>query len=182
MLKKILVVLMVFAASSSLLLGSDIPGRKLIEKGSSVTLTGILKFEAQEWYLVDEANRYQLHFGNSEYLLGTGIELKEGEEITVTGFSSGLDIAVMEARIGRHTFRFRDEDGHPLWSGRRAQSWQTQNREYSEKHAGTVRRGNREKEWQEDDPMRDCNCFEMRGESRRNLEARRQKNRRNESL
>ena len=113
-----MVVLLVFATGSSLLLGSDITGRKLVENGSSVTLTGVLKFEAQEWYVVNEANQYQLHFGNSEYLRGTGIELKEGEEITVTGFSSGFDVAVKEARIGGDTYRFRDEDGRPLWSGR----------------------------------------------------------------
>lgn len=127
MLKKILIVSLVMAVSAALLFGSDVTGRDLVDKGAVVTRKGILQYEDLEWYLLTENESYQLHFGPRDYLSQTGLELEKGNRITIVGFSSGTDIAVIEAAGREKSYHFRDENGRPFWAGNGMRKRQEEN-------------------------------------------------------
>ncbi|MBN2323674.1 MAG: hypothetical protein JXQ30_08065 [Spirochaetes bacterium] len=121
--KKILIVSLVALigaalAGATVLVAHDVNGRDVVETGEVVTLEGTLRLEAYEWYLDTDDESYLLHFGNRAYLESTGIDLAEGDRISVDGFAGGSDIAVVSVKSDGETFIFRNTDGTPRWAGR----------------------------------------------------------------
>ena len=121
--KKILIVSMVMVLGAallgaSILVAHDLTGRDVVETGEVKTLEGTLHYDANEWYLNTDEGSYLLHFGNRDYLESTGIDLKEGDRISVGGFSAGSDVAVVSVKSDGETFIFRNADGTPRWAGR----------------------------------------------------------------
>ena len=128
MLKKIMMVLIILLAVTGLVFADTLDGRSLAVQGTLETMSGTLTYQSGEWYLESGEESYLLHFGNKVYLEETGIELAEGGECTVRGFISGDEGAVMEVTMQGETYRFRAEDGMPLWAGRGERS---ENRVYA---------------------------------------------------
>jgi len=121
--KKILIVSLVMVLGAALLGGSilvahDLTGRDVVETGRMTTIEGALRYEANEWYLDTDEESYLLHFGNRAYLESTGLDLEEGDLISVDGYAAGGDVAVASVRTGGETYLFRGPDGTPEWAGR----------------------------------------------------------------
>jgi len=70
-----------------------------------------------EWYIDTEQGSYMLHLGNHSFVTETGVELADGKQCKVEGFYSGEDIAVISITVDGKTYRFRNQDGTPLWAG-----------------------------------------------------------------
>jgi hypothetical protein len=91
------------------------------EAGTEVSellrLAGTLLRDGEEWMLESPEGTVAVHFGNPSYVESTGIELREGEAVSITGFESEDGIAVVSCELGSRTFAFRDESGAPLWRG-----------------------------------------------------------------
>ncbi|GEM_PF-1873886 len=128
MLKKIMMILIVLVAVTGLVFADTLDGKSLAEQGLLETRSGTLAYRSGEWYLESEEGSYLLHFGNKVYLEETGIDLAEGETCTVRGFFLEDEGAVMEATMRGDTYRFRADDGMPLWAGRGERS---ENRVYA---------------------------------------------------
>jgi len=103
--------------------GTSLRGRDFVRLGGAGTVTGTMTSIEGEWFLEAGDEVYELHFGDHRHRAETGISLEEGIEAAVFGFilegTSGLssDIAVCSIVIDGEVFRFREEDGTPLWRG-----------------------------------------------------------------
>jgi hypothetical protein len=93
-------------------------GRDIVDTGTKVTLSGILFEEAGEWSLKTADKTYAVHLGNYGVIYPKGIGLRAGDQATVRGFLTGLDLSAISLASGGATYEFRAEDGTPLWSGR----------------------------------------------------------------
>jgi rubrerythrin len=93
-------------------------GRDIVDTGTKVTLSGILFKEAGEWSLKTADKTYAVHLGNYGVIYPKGIGLRAGDQATVRGFLTGLDLSAVSLASGGATYEFRAEDGTPLWSGR----------------------------------------------------------------
>lgn len=110
---------------TSKVIGSEkeLRGRHFVQLGQFVTVTGTLKTQLGEWFLIENNTIYQIHMGDHKHREKTGIELKEGKKATLTGFLysqegyDNLDIAVCTIEIKGRVYRFRKDDGTPLWRG-----------------------------------------------------------------
>ncbi len=98
-------------------------GRDFVERGELTTVRGTLRLQRGEWYLDSGNILHELHFGDLEYRAKTGIRLQQGEPATVRGFlyaqegADILDIAVCAVAMDGEIYRFRNDDGSPLWRG-----------------------------------------------------------------
>jgi hypothetical protein len=93
-------------------------GRDIAESGARATLSGILVEEAGEWSLKAAGKVYAVHLGNYAAIYPEGIGLREGDQATVRGFVTGLDISAISVASRGFTYDLRGEDGSPLWSGK----------------------------------------------------------------
>jgi hypothetical protein len=118
MVKKILLITLVFSVVAAALFAHDITGKDIVDRGSMIAVAGTLRYDGLEWYLDTDDGSYLLHFGNREYLESTGIELEGGVSCEIEGLAEGSDIAVISATIDGNSYAFRDDDGTPLWAGR----------------------------------------------------------------
>ncbi len=104
---------------------AELTGRDFVELGELTTLTGILKSDRNEWMLVSDAASYEMHIGDHNHRAETGIRLTEGYTAKVKGFlyeQEGKDIgdiAVCSIVMDNVEYRFRDDEGNPLWAGQR---------------------------------------------------------------
>lgn len=92
-------------------------GKDFVTLGKQGTVSGSLLEQAGEWYVKDQNAVYGIHMGNRDFQAKTGIPLKNGKNAIVTGFIYGKDIAVCTITIDHKKFRFRADDGSPLWAG-----------------------------------------------------------------
>ena len=98
-------------------------GRDFVRLGEPGSVEGNLKMEHGEWFIVSEGQVYELHLGDHVHRADTGIKLEEGIRAYVTGFfyaregASEIDIAVCAVELDGELYRFRDDDGSPLWRG-----------------------------------------------------------------
>lgn len=90
-------------------------GRDFVELGKLTTIEGTLFTEDDEWFLQSVEMIYEVHLGDHDYREGTGLVLKEGDEVIIYGYLYGDDMAVVSLTIGNKTFNFRTEQGLPLW-------------------------------------------------------------------
>jgi hypothetical protein len=118
MFKKILAVTAVLLLVAGLVLAEN-RMRKTDDLGIAATVQGSLVSLDAEWYLESGGSTYELHFGNRRYLESTGMVPLEGASCTVQGFLDGRELVVSEIEMAGKTFRFRDEEGIPLWAERR---------------------------------------------------------------
>jgi hypothetical protein len=119
MFKKIFVVTAVLLLVAGLVLAEN-RMRKNDDLGTAATVKGSLVSLDTEWYLKSGGSTYELHFGNRRYLESTGMVPLEGASCTVQGFLYGHELVVSEIEMEGKTFRFRDEEGIPLWAERRS--------------------------------------------------------------
>ncbi len=102
---------------------AELTGRDFVELGKLTTLKGILKSDRNEWLLVSGGSSYEIHLGDHSHRAETGIRLTEGYTAHVKGFlyeQEGKDIgdiAVCSIVIDNVEYRFRDDNGNPLWAG-----------------------------------------------------------------
>ena len=92
-------------------------GRTIVAEGLPITVEGALKQDGHEWQLISNNGIYNIHLGPEHYRESQGVELAEGLQAVVAGFSIGEDIAVCSLNISGRTHIFRGEDGSPAWSG-----------------------------------------------------------------
>ncbi len=91
-------------------------GRIVVERGDRGTLTGTLVADGDEWVLEVDGELYELHLGRFGHDGETTAGMKEGAEATVKGFIYGLHISPVALFSLGATYRFREEDGRPLWA------------------------------------------------------------------
>lgn len=105
---------------------SRLKGRDFVRLGKMETLTGTLKRMRGEWFLTVKDVDHELHLGDHEHRAKTGIALEVGKTATVKGFvykqekSEQVDVAVCTITLDGKEYRFRNDDGSPLWRGRSA--------------------------------------------------------------
>lgn len=92
-------------------------GRDIVQSGELKQLQGTLSQAGGEWFLKVGEDEYELHMGNHEYRAKINIPLETGKEATVNGFVLEKDVAVTTILIDRQLYRFREDDGKPLWAG-----------------------------------------------------------------
>lgn len=101
-------------------------GRDFVRLGELKTLSGQLKPVHGEWYLVVDGVDHELHLGDHEHRAKTGIRLEKGKAAVVRGFVYRqekvryVDVAVCNITLDGREYRFRNDDGSPLWRGRSA--------------------------------------------------------------
>ena len=66
---------------------------------------------------MSESGVHNSQLGPEAYRESEGMEIDEGANAVVTGFSIGEDIAVCSMKISGNTYIFRNEDGRPAWAG-----------------------------------------------------------------
>jgi hypothetical protein len=102
---------------------TQLRGRDFVRLGELGTVTGTLKPDKGEWFLHTEENIYEIHLGDHEHRAKTGIKLEEGKTAQATGFiytqegSETIDISVCTIVLDEKEYRFREDDGTPLWQG-----------------------------------------------------------------
>lgn len=96
----------------------ELRGRDIVQIGKMTTLTGVLAANGHEWQLKAGETVYDVHLGPSFYREEKGVELKDGETATITGFLHETDMAVSTIKLGEATYALRDENGRPAWAGR----------------------------------------------------------------
>ncbi len=103
--------------------GERLRGRDFVRLGEPGKVRGVLYTERGEWFLSADGKEYELHFGDHGHRESTGIQLMEGAAAEAAGFMYGsveagaVDLAVCTVIIGGDEFRFREDDGTPLWRG-----------------------------------------------------------------
>jgi len=101
-----------------------------VQLGELDTVTGILKTEFGEWFLSSNDVTYEIHMGDHDHRKEIGINLEEGKKVTAAGFfyqqedMENVDIAVTALTIDGEEYRFREDDGTPLWRGQGLESGQ----------------------------------------------------------
>lgn len=103
---------------SSALIFAELKGRDLTTKGEIKTLTGVVKIENSEWYLLSENNKYLVHKGPEFYLEEIGLKINENNNITINGYVFNNEITPIRVTLDMIDYSFRDNSGRPLWAGR----------------------------------------------------------------
>jgi hypothetical protein len=97
---------------------SKLSGRDFVSMGKLGALSGTLQEQDGEWYLRSNNESYALHIGNHTYRAETGIQLKNDVSVDVTGFIYEKDVSVSSIKMDNKEYRFRTDDGKPMWAGR----------------------------------------------------------------
>ncbi len=104
--------------------GDRLRGRDFVVLGKPAELAGTLLTEFGEWFLAVNGIIHELHLGDHAHRADTGIKLEEGKPAEVTGFlyaregDDTVDVAVCVISLDGEEYRFREDDGTPLWRGR----------------------------------------------------------------
>lgn len=104
----------------------ELRGRDFVRMGEFIEITGTLKPERGEWFLIAGDGVYEIHLGDHSHRASTGITLEEGKKASVRGYvykregAGETDIAVCSVLIDGKEYRFREDDGTPLWKGQSA--------------------------------------------------------------
>ncbi len=101
----------------------DLKGRDFVELGEFQTLRGNIYPDRGEWFLQTGDSAYELHLGDHTHRERTGIRLEEGKTATVSGYvysqrgADFIDLAVCTVQMDGEKYRFRQDDGTPMWWG-----------------------------------------------------------------
>jgi hypothetical protein len=123
----------------SLVAQEEITGRLVVEQGTQGVLEGVLVLNGTEWELRTQQELFEIHLGQLGHD-GTSISgLKDGAAASLTGYIYGAHIAPIVLESDGIEYRFREEDGSPLWAGTR----QGQNVKNEERPSSSGRGRNR---------------------------------------
>ena len=100
---------------STNLFAADRFGSDAIRNGSKTTLTGVLLKYGNNWAIEVEENRYNIRFGNRQFLNSIGIPLEAGAEVTVYGVLRYNQIAPIIVVLYPEAYSIRHTDGKPFW-------------------------------------------------------------------
>ena len=98
--------------------------REIVDQGLSIAMDGSLRKLGDRWFLTAEHTLHELLFGLDAFVQELGLTLESGKQVRVTGFYHAPDddpagiIVVNSLVMDEQTYRFREEDGTPLWRGR----------------------------------------------------------------
>jgi len=95
----------------------EIKGKDIAKKGTLTDLSGSLKYEGSEWYLVSEEKSFQIHLGPKSYLESINFKLTEGDQAEIKGFVLNDHIAPCTIATAGKSIELRDENGRPAWAG-----------------------------------------------------------------
>jgi hypothetical protein len=85
----------------------------------TVSVSGLLREEDEEWFLDTDEETLQLGFGPPSYRDSMGIVLSDGAPASVRGsVADDGEIEVITCETGGELYSFRTEDGVAMWSGR----------------------------------------------------------------
>lgn len=99
-------------------------GRDFVRLGEFKALKGTLQRVRGEWILMVDGASYELHLGDHDHRVATGIRLEPEKIAEVTGFvyaqegAEDIDVALCTVTLDGTEYRFRQDDGTPLWRGR----------------------------------------------------------------
>ncbi len=108
----------VFSAAPVFAEAEEIDGRTVALKGTRGSVSGVLVYEKDEWYLDAGGKKYELHLGMPGHDGKTTASMKEGDKATVDGFILENHIAPVTLVSAGKSYSFRNEDGSPVWAGR----------------------------------------------------------------
>lgn len=98
--------------------------REIITSGVQMTLSGSLKPVGGRWFIAVENVLHEIILGHPDYIESEGVSLEEGKEVVVNGYfhaeadeATGV-MAVCTLEMDGRKYRFREDDGTPLWGGR----------------------------------------------------------------
>ena len=94
----------------------EIKGKDIAKKGTLTDLSGSLKYEGSEWYLVSEEKSFQIHLGPKSYLESINFKLTEGDQAEIKGFVLNDHIAPCTITTAGKSIELRDENGRPAWA------------------------------------------------------------------
>ena len=132
MWKKICIITIAFVllTGSALLVADNLRGRDIMKEGKESSLEGILHSSNSEWELKTQEGAFLLHFGNRNFISESGIELKEGQRLSVQGILAGKEFLVCIMTVNGESYRLRglgmlkepgvlsEPGGVPFWAGR----------------------------------------------------------------
>jgi hypothetical protein len=95
----------------------EIKGKDIASKGFLTDLSGTLKYEGGEWYLVSDEGSFQIHLGPKSYLDSINFKLTEGDQAEIKGFVLEDHIAPCKITTAGKSIELRDENGRPAWAG-----------------------------------------------------------------
>lgn len=95
----------------------EIKGKDIAKKGTLTVLSGSLKYEGSEWYLVSGERSFQIHLGPKSYLDSINFKLTEGKQAEINGFVFDEHIAPCTITTDGKSIELRDENGRPAWAG-----------------------------------------------------------------
>ena len=95
----------------------EIKGKDIVKKGGLTVLSGYLKYERGEWYLVSGEKSFQIHLGPKNYLKSINFRLTEGNQAEIKGFVLNDHIAPCTITTDGKSIELRDENGRPAWAG-----------------------------------------------------------------
>jgi hypothetical protein len=87
-----------------------------------VTLSGIVSnyIPPNFTLLTSDGQSIEAQLGNLSYVTGLGLELQEGQQVSLTGYydpSGSLAVGQITLADSGQTFDLRDELGRPMWAG-----------------------------------------------------------------
>ncbi|MBN1500569.1 MAG: hypothetical protein JW982_10450 [Spirochaetes bacterium] len=115
-MKKVLFLSLLLVASGSIA-ALALTGKDYVVKGKPGKISGVLKAESVEWYVVNGNEKTAIHLGPAGYRDDIKLNLKENDKVTAEGFIYDNELAVTRLYHNGKEYVFRDEAGVPLWSG-----------------------------------------------------------------
>lgn len=114
----ILVLAVALIGVGAFIYAETITGRTLVTNGELKTLEGTFTVENSEWYVTSGNNKYLIHKGPIQYHEEKKISLQPNSTIKVYGYVYKNEITPVTITSQNVEYKFRDQYGRPLWSGR----------------------------------------------------------------
>ncbi len=118
MTRKGIILLSILVITSLSVFAEDLTGSDIAERGQIIDLEGELIKIDEELFIKSNGVLYQLHMGPEFYSLEIGFNKENTKQAIVEGYIIGSDIAPIKIDIEHHSYKFRDINGRPMWSGR----------------------------------------------------------------
>lgn len=96
-------------------IGAKLQNKDFVSEGELKEFSGVLQLESEEWFLITDTSKYELHFGPSEFLKEQNVELTENDSINGTGYFFKKNIAVVNFVYNEKIISLRADNGDSLW-------------------------------------------------------------------
>lgn len=117
-MKKIIILTAAVMLFTGTIFADSLRGRDVAEKGKIDSVKGTLELNDGEWYVKASGDKYLIHIGPDFYRDEIKLQLKSGKAVIVTGYMYQKSIAPQTISYNGKIYRFRDNNGVPMWSGR----------------------------------------------------------------